>query len=68
MQLKKFIIKIPKNRIGWFSKKREYFENKLKENIAKPKDLWETFKASEATSPKSLTKNSNTVFFLVTFT
>ena len=30
-------------------KKREYFENKLKENIAKPKDLWETFKASEAT-------------------
>ena len=30
-------------------KNREYFENKLKENIAKPKDLWETFKASEAT-------------------
>ena len=23
-------------------KKREYFENKLKENIAKPKDLWKT--------------------------
>ena len=24
--------------------KREYFESKLKENIAKPKDLWKTFK------------------------
>ena len=26
-------------------KKREYFENKLKENIAKPKDLWKTLKS-----------------------
>ena len=25
-------------------KKREYLENKLKENIAKPKDLWKTLK------------------------
>ena len=25
-------------------KKRKYFENKLKENIAKPKDLWKTLK------------------------
>ena len=28
-----------------FEKKREYFENKLKENIAKPKDLWKTRKS-----------------------
>ena len=28
-----------------FEKKREYFENKLKENIAKPKDLWKTLKS-----------------------
>ena len=34
------------NRIGSFcKKKREYFENKLKENIAKPKDLWKTLKS-----------------------
>ena len=26
-------------------KNREYFENKLKENIAKPKDLWKTLKS-----------------------
>ena len=26
-------------------KKREYFENKLKENIAKAKDLWKTLKS-----------------------
>ena len=26
-------------------KKREYFENKLKENFAKPKDLWKTLKS-----------------------
>ena len=26
-------------------KKRVYFENKLKENIAKPKDLWKTLKS-----------------------
>ena len=26
-------------------KKKEYFENKLKENIAKPKDLWKTLKS-----------------------
>ena len=26
-------------------KKREYFENKLKANIAKPKDLWKTLKS-----------------------
>ena len=25
-------------------KKRKYFENKLKQNIAKPKDLWKTLK------------------------
>ena len=28
-----------------FAKKKEYFENKLKENIAKPKDLWKTLKS-----------------------
>ena len=26
-------------------KQRKYFENKLKENIAKPKDLWKTVKS-----------------------
>ena len=26
-------------------KKREYFENKSKENIAEPKDLWKTLKS-----------------------
>ena len=46
MQIRKFIIKHATNRIGWFcKKKREYFENKLKENIAKPKDLWKTLKS-----------------------
>ena len=33
------------NRISWFWKKRENFENKLKENIAKSKDLWKTLKS-----------------------
>ena len=28
-----------------FAKKREYFENKLKENIAQPKNLWKTLKS-----------------------
>ena len=49
MQIRKFIIKHATNRIGWFCKKkkkkeREYSENKLKENISKPKDLWKTLK------------------------
>ena len=44
--MRKFIIKYATNRIGWFcKKKREYFENKLKENFAKPKDLWKTLKS-----------------------
>ena len=36
-------------------KKREYLENKLKENIAKPKDLWKTLK------PLGLSKNFTVV-------
>ena len=44
--IRKFIIKHTANRIGWFcKKKKEYFKNKLKENIAKPKDLWKTLKS-----------------------
>ena len=31
--------------MGWFCKKKEYFENKLKENTAKPQDLWKTLKS-----------------------
>ena len=46
MQIRKFILKHATNRIGWFcKKKREYFENKLKGNIAKLKDLWITLKS-----------------------
>ena len=48
MQIRKFIIKHAKDRIGWFCKKKnkkEYFENKLKENITKPEDLWEALKS-----------------------
>ena len=45
MQVSKVIIKQAKNRVGWFCKKREYFETKLKENSAKPKDLWKTLKS-----------------------
>ena len=32
------------NHIGWFCKKRDYFENKLKENIVEPNNLWKTLK------------------------
>ena len=31
--------------VDFAKKKREYFEKKLKENIAKPKDLWKTLKS-----------------------
>ena len=44
-KLRKVIINHGINRIAWLCKKREYFENKLKENIAKPKDLWKTLKS-----------------------
>ena len=33
------------NHIGWFCKKRDYFENKLKENIVEPNNLWKTLKS-----------------------
>ena len=41
-------------------KKREYFENKLKENIAKPKDLWKTLK-SLGLSKKVLVVQTNAI-------
>ena len=44
-KLRKVIINHGINRIAWLCKKREYFKNKLKENIAKPKDLWKTLKS-----------------------
>ena len=43
-----------------FAKKKEYFENKLKENIAKPKDLWKTLK-SLGLSKKFLLVQTNAI-------
>ena len=31
--------------VDFANKQREYFENKLEENIAKPKDLWKILKS-----------------------
>ena len=45
MYIRAFIIKHAWNRIDWFCKKIEYFEEELKENIAEPKDLWKTLKS-----------------------
>ena len=42
MQIGKFIIKHATNRA---KKAREFFENKSKENFAKPKELWKTLKS-----------------------
>ena len=63
MQIRKFIIKHATNRIGWFCKKtkqKEYSESKLKENIAKPKDLWKTLK-SLGLSKKNSVVQSNAI-------
>ena len=39
-------------------KKREYFENKSKENIVKPKDFWKTIKSLDLPKKNSVVQRT----------